>query len=134
MNDVSTFRLYLMRATYALIFGGLGVAEVLPGIMRHTKVGLMQGVVWSILAAVATLAALGIRYPLKMLPLLFFELLWKTIWLVAVGRPLWSGHQIDAQTWETIKACLMGVVIFPIVIPWPYVLTNYVKKPGDRWK
>jgi len=30
-------------------------------------------------------------------------------------------------------ACLMGIVLCPIVIPWPYVLANYVKKPGDKW-
>jgi hypothetical protein len=39
----------------------------------------MRGVVRSVLAAVSLLAVLGIRYPLKMLPLLFFELVWKTI-------------------------------------------------------
>jgi hypothetical protein len=33
---------------------------------------------------------------------------------------------------ETVKACLMAVVI-PFIIPWHYVLANYVKKPGDRW-
>jgi hypothetical protein len=33
-----------------------------------------------------------------------------------------------------MKACLMGVVLFPLVIPWGYVLANYVKAPADRWR
>ena len=27
-----------------------------------------------------------------------------------------------------------GAVVDLIVIPWPYVIANYVKKPGDRWR
>ncbi len=84
------------------------------------------------LAAIAVLAVLGIRYPLRMLPLLLFEVLWKSIWLIAIALPLWSAHQLDADTMETVKACVMGIVLVPIVIPWPYVLAQYVKKPGDR--
>src|SRR5208337_936194 len=134
MTEVSTFRLYLMRAMYLLIFVGLG-SEVWPGIIHHAKPwDLMHGVACSLLAALSALMALGIRYPLQMLPLLLFELLWKAIWLLAVALPLWSAHQLDPDTMETVKACLMGVVLCLIVIPWPYVLANYVKKPGDRWR
>ena len=133
-EDVSTFRLYLLRATYLLLVVGLGFM-IWPGIIHHAKtVSLMDGVVSSLLAAVSVLAVLGIRYPLKMLPVLLFELVWKTIWLIAFALPLWRANQLDPNTMETVKDCLWGMVIFPIAIPWPYVLANYVKKPGDRWK
>ncbi len=133
-SEVSTFRLYLLRAMYLLIVVGLG-SEIWPGIIHHAKAwDLMHGVASSLLAAISVLAALGIRYPLQMLPLLLFELLWKAIWLLAIALPLWSANQLDADTMETVKACLMGIVLVPIVIPWPYVLAQYVKKPGDRWK
>lgn len=133
MTQVSLLRLYALRATYLLLVVGLGI-EIWPGIIHHEKPWeLMQGVVSCVLGAVGALAILGLRYPLQMLPLLLFELVWKSIWLVVVALPLWSAHQMDADTWETAAACLMGV-IFPLVIPWPYVLSNYVKKPGDRWR
>lgn len=134
MTEVSTFRLYLLRATYLLILVGLGFT-IWPGIIQHAIAGdPTPGATSSLLAAVSVLAVLGIRYPLQMLPLLLFELLWKSIWLIAVALPLWSANQIDADTWESVNACLMGLIIFPIVIPWPYVLANYVSKSGDRWK
>jgi hypothetical protein len=132
MNQVSTFRLYALRATYALMFAGLAI-DVWPGIIRHGELSLSQGVVRSFLGAVALLALLGIRYPLQMLPLMLFELVWKSIWLIAMALPLWAAGRIDAAAQESIKACLMGVILFPIVIPWPYVIANYVKRPGDRW-
>ncbi|MEO8101883.1 MAG: hypothetical protein ABI790_05120 [Betaproteobacteria bacterium] len=134
MTDVSTFRLYLLRSTYLLIVVGLGLT-IWPGIIRHAMAGdPTPGATGSLLAAVSVLAALGIRYPLQMLPLLLFELVWKSIWLAAIALPLWSAHQIDADTRESIVACLMGMVIFPIVIPWSYVFANYARKPADRWK
>jgi hypothetical protein len=133
MTQVSLIRLYALRASYLLIVVGLGIT-VWPGLIHHDKPwGLMFGVVQCVLAAVSLLALLGLRYPLQMLPLLFFELVWKSIWLLVVAVPLWSAHSMDANTAETAFACLMGV-IFPIVIPWRFVIANYVAKPEDRWR
>lgn len=132
MTDVSTFRLYLMRAAYLLIAVGLAFT-IWPQIIHHpTPWSLWHGVGCSLLGAMSILAVLGLRYPLQMLPVFFFELVWKAIWLIAVGLPLWSAGQMDAENWETAQNCLMGV-IFLFVIPWRYVLANYVLKPGDRW-
>lgn len=133
MNNVSTFRLYLLRATYLLISVGLAFM-IWPQIIHHpTPWSLWHGVGCSLLGAVSVLAFLGIRYPLKMLPVLFFELIWKSIWLIAVALPLWSSGQMDSDNLETTQNCLMGVIV-PLVIPWSYVWTHYVKMRGDRWK
>jgi hypothetical protein len=91
-------------------------------------------VVSCLLGGVSILAAWGIRYPLQMLPVLLFELIWKSLWLISVALPLWSAGQMDARTWSTIIDCLVGVAIMPIVIPWGYVISNYVRRPGDPWK
>jgi hypothetical protein len=132
MNTVSLWRLYLLRATYLLLVVGLGI-EIWPDILHHDKPWeLMRGVVCAVLGAVCLLALLGLRYPVRMLPLLMFELVWKSIWLLTVAVPLWSGPGMDAHVWGTASACLMGVV-FPIAIPWRHVLANYVMAPGDRW-
>lgn len=134
MSELSTFRLYLLRATYLLIVVGLG-SDVWPALLRHDKTWtLWHGVGVSLLAAVTTLAALGVRYPVRLLPLLLFELVWKTIWLAAIALPLWRAGTIDPGTQETIFACGLGLVIFPLAIPWPYVVANFVRTPGDRWR
>ena len=134
MNVVSLFRLYLLRATYLFVVAGLA-ATIWPPILHHTKAWpLMNGVVCSLLATVSILAAWGIRYPLQMLPVLLLELIWKSIWLISVALPLWSAGEMDARTSSTVVDCLVGVILMPIVIPWRYVFTNYVKRPGDRWR
>ena len=95
---------------------------------------LMRGVVASMLGTVAVLSALGIRYPLKMIPVLFFELIWKSIWLLAFALPLWRSGQMNADTMESVKECLPGVVITILVLPWKYVWWQYAVMPGDKWK
>jgi hypothetical protein len=67
-----------------------------------------------------------------MLPLLFFEMAWKVIWLLRVALPLWSTHHMDADTAQTAFACAL-VAIFPFLIPWRVVIANYVTAPGDPW-
>ena len=130
-GEVSLARLYVLRAAYLLLVIGLG-AMIVPEIVSH---GLTtRGVIPSLLGAVWALALLGLRYPLQMLPLLLFELVWKSVWLAMVGLPLWLAGPLDASTAETMRANLMGLAIFPIAIPWGYVLRHYVRKKGDPWR
>jgi len=134
MNDVSTFRLYLLRAMYLLIGVGLALT-IWPHIVA--PISLVAGpnsVIRALLGALAAMCLLGLRYPLRMLPLLLFELLWKLIWVVASALPMWLGPGLDQYASDTLFATLMGVVLVPIVLPWGYVFEHYIKAPGDRWR
>ncbi|MDR3428192.1 hypothetical protein [Silvimonas sp.] len=132
-NEVSLLRLYLLRAMYLLVVVGLG-AVVWPGILQqHKQWELMQGIVTCMLAAFSLLAALGLRYPLKMLPVLLWELLWKTLWLALVPLPQWRAGHVDEAIVGNIFACSMVVLVY-ISIPWRYVFVHYLKNPGERWR
>jgi hypothetical protein len=132
--EISTFRLYLLRAGYLLIAVGLAIM-IFPGII-HPPENLphMNAVVRSMLGAVCLLAFLGIRYPLKMLPVLFFELVWKTIWLLAFGLRLWSADRLDQGMSETLNDTIFGIVVVLVVTPWDYVFNHYLKASGDQWR
>jgi hypothetical protein len=133
LAEVSTLRLYLLRAMYLFIAIGLALTKW-PGILNPPANATHMGnVVGSMLGALSLLVLLGTRYPLKMLPLLFFEFLWKAIWVLAFALPLWSGGQLDPATRETLIACLIGLVLVPLVMPWGYVLKQYLQVLGDRW-
>jgi hypothetical protein len=122
----------MLRAIYALLAFGMGV-QVWPEIIQHGGNWDEQaGITKCMLGSMSALALLGIRYPIKMLPLLFWELLWKTIWLVAVAWPLWSTGTMDADTAETAFAVAMVVLVY-VAIPWGYVFGAYVRQTGDPW-
>ena len=131
---VSTLRLYVLRAAYFMIFVFL-TTQIFPQVvMRGTEYPHMSGVARALLAALGLLALLGVRYPIKMLPILLFELAWKAIWILAIGLPLRMAHRLDAAQAQTFIDCTFGVVLCLIVIPWPYVIDTYFRAPGDRWK
>ncbi len=131
MNEVSLFRFYVLRAMYLLIVVGLG-ASIWPGVLnpaRHWE--LMEGVESCMLAAFSLLCLLGLRYPLQMLPILFWEVIWKTLWLILVPLPQWSAGHIDESIKPTIFAVSMVVLVY-LAVPWPYVFTKYVKAHSER--
>ena len=133
MQEVSLIRLYLLRAMYLLIGAGLGIS-LWPSLIASSGTVADAGtVVKALLGALSLLCVLGLRYPLRMLPLLIFELLWKIIWVVAFALPLWLTDRLDAYGQETLFACMIGVILVPLVIPWGYVYRTYAKAPTEAW-
>ncbi|HEY5845928.1 MAG TPA: hypothetical protein VIU11_10095 [Nakamurella sp.] len=86
-----------------------------------------------LLSAMSLLALLGLRHPVKLLPLLLFEAAWKLLWLCLVAIPKASSGDLDPATTETIVNCSLVIVILA-VIPWRHVWRSYVTGAGDRWR
>ena len=136
-REVSLPRLYFLRAGYLLIAVGLVLIKW-PVIVNHLinpegPLALFEGVETCMLVALSLLALLGLRYPLQMLPILLFEIGWKVIWTAVVVLPLWTAHQLDPATAMVFYTCLV-VLIVVAVVPWRYVIAEYVTKPGDPWR
>lgn len=132
MTDLSTLRLNLLRSGYALITIGLGIQIWSQLLNPGQSWELQESVVVSMLGALAVLSLLGLRHPLKMLPILLFEVLWKAIWLSRVALPLWVAGTLDAATASVVAACAVVVLVI-VVMPWDYILSHYVLAPGERW-
>ena len=129
-KDVSTLRLYVMRFVYLLNFVLLGL-DVWPALFRHQGAwDPVKGVAFSFWAALSLLSGLGLRYPLKMVPLLLLQLVYKAVWLAAVALPMWSA----VRSTDLTRAMVIGVVVDVLAIPWSYVLASYLKERGDRWR
>jgi hypothetical protein len=131
MREISLFRLYLLRALYLFVVVGLAI-DVWPDIIHHENWGIYEGIVKCMLIAFSLMCILGLRYPLQMLPVFLWELVWKTLWLMTVALPQWWGGHIDESLKPSIFA-ISFVWLFYVAIPWRYVLNHYAKKPGDRW-
>ena len=50
---------------------------------------MIGGLAKSILAVLALMSLIGVRYPLQMLPLMLYEIAWKTIWLTLLAGCAW---------------------------------------------
>ena len=128
-DEVSLFRLYVLRAMYLVLVVGLG-AMIVPELLSHELTS--RGVIPSLLGAVWLLAFIGLKYPLEMLPLLMFEFAWKAIWILAYGLPQWTAGRYPPTFAEDSFNIAFGAVLL-FVIPWGYAWRHYFKRPGARW-
>jgi hypothetical protein len=112
--------------------GGLAIVKW-PLLFTHGPWELKDGTVECMLIAMSLLALLGLRYPLRMLPILLFEVAWKIIWLAVIALPLWADNKLTGATRDQAGTVLL-VVILIAVIPWRYVFTRFIGSTGDPWR
>ncbi|NMH89361.1 hypothetical protein [Flavivirga algicola] len=127
MLGITKLRLYLLRGMYLFISLGLALTIWPEIIAPYQRLANEDSVIQSLLGALALLTVIGVRYPLKMLPVLIFELIWKLIWIFGFALPTWMNTDLDIYAEETFFACLIGVVLVPITVPWRYVYKRYIK-------
>jgi len=125
-------RLHLMRAGYLLMGVGLALVKW-PLLLRADTLPVYEGVVACLLSALSLLAFLGLRHPVRMLPVLVLESAWKLIWLATVALPATASGSLDAATEEVLVNCSVVVVILAVT-PWRYVWRQYARTPGDPWR
>jgi len=133
--ELPLYRLYVLRASYLLIGLAQG-SRTWPAILAITTRpwDFWHGVGMSFLGALTPLCFLGVRYPVRMMPLLIFEFTWKLIWVLAAWLPPYLGHTLDPDIADSFSGIFLGVVIVPLVLPWGYLWKTYVTTPGDRWR
>ena len=132
LPQVAMWRIYALRFIYLLIFLGLSSFVWQQLFLESAEWPVMRGVAKSMMAALALLCLLGIRYPLQLLPVLLFETLWKTLWILAIAIPARGSGQ-----WAMIEPTfyeVVGIIIVYFIMPWSYVWSRYVRQPGEPWR
>ena len=130
-EELSLTRIYMMRGGYALMVIGLALVKW-PLLPDAYTLPVYEGVTLSLLTAMSFLALLGLRYPVKLLPVLLFETTWKLLWLSLVALPTAINGDLSAAMSEVAVSCAFVVFIITAT-PWRYAWTLYVTSDGDRW-
>jgi len=129
-RQLSPIRLYSMRFFYlfnAIVIGAGAWPEL---INSRAPWDLIHSIAYSIYAGYSLLMLLGVLVPVRMLPLLLLQLVYKVIWIAAAGLPMWSAGNLD-QVSGMIKLFAAIVVLDLAIIPWRYVFGNYrLMSPG----
>ena len=131
-HELSLTRVNVMRAGYALMAVGLALVKW-PLLGQAASLPLYEGVTLCLLTAMSFLALLGLRYPVKMLPVLLFETTWKVLWLGLVALPhVIAGDMSPAMT-EVLVSFIPEVVIIAVT-PWDYVWRTYGRARVEAWR
>lgn len=125
-EGVRRINIYLLRLVYALTFLFVGI-DSWTAIINHTgSWDHVKAVAFCVWAAYSALSFLGLIHPLKMLPLVLFQIFYKVIWLIVVAYPLWRANQLTGSPAEEMAYTFLWVVLPVIAVPWKYVFENYI--------
>jgi hypothetical protein len=132
LHAVAFWRICMLRFLYLLIALSLSSFVWQQLFFESADWPVMRGIAKSMMGAVALLCIVGIFHPLKMLPVLIFEILWKTLWIGAIALPAWLNDRwtdsIESVFFESI-----GIVVAYAVIPWRYAWLRFVRSDDEPW-
>jgi hypothetical protein len=127
-DGVYKINIYLLRVLYILMFLFLGRDAWTHVLTHQGPWDPDQAVAWCVWASFSVLALLGILHPLKMLPLVLLEIVYKVLWLIVVAYPLWSTNQLaDSPRAEHLTYVFLLVALPIVAVPWKYAFDHYVR-------
>lgn len=127
------WRIHMLRLAYLLMAGVMGFYVWQQVIFEIGPWPAPRVIAKSMLASLALLSVLGLRYPLQMLPLMLLETLWKTVAILLIILPAWLGDRMTPDLYVLLKECA-GIAVVYLVMPWRYVWARYVRHPGEPWQ
>ena len=125
-QGVRPIQIFAMRVGYLLVVitvGNTAWSRLLPHEGTWDPVVAAALSMW---AGSSVLSVFGLINPLKWLPLVLFEIAYKSIWLVIVAYPLWSTSQLASSPAEGLTYAFLVVLVPVLLMPWGYVLRTYV--------
>lgn len=126
MFEHGVIRYGLLRLMYVLsiiVAGSIGLLMVLsPSSVNSlmampTDNPMVYGIAGSVFLAVALLSVLGLRSPLRFVPILLMELVYKTIWIVAVALPAYINGNFPSWAVATVVIFLVFIIGDLVAIP-----------------
>jgi len=127
LQSPPNWRLHLMRALFFLNFISLAFDNWSAVLFPTEQMDVLSGVAISFWAGFAMLNLIGVRFPIKMLPILLLQLLYKSAWILGTYLPAKASGVIDPSIQEFLWICIGGVVLNLLIIPWGFVYREFGK-------
>ena len=103
----------------SLFYPRLSQQSVFSDAFAYSEAFRLIGALWG---AIFLLSILGLFFPFKMSLILFFQLVYKTLWLVCAALPaMWIGSDFPKGM---SLFFLIWVLILPWIIPWKYLFLS----------
>jgi len=125
-EGVRPVNVYLLRLLFLLVFVFVGYDSWSYIVNHKGPWDHVRAAAFCMWASYSLLSIIGVFHPLKMLPLVLFEILYKLVWLIIVAYPLWSANQLSGSPAEPMTEAFLWVVLPIVATPWKYALDKYV--------
>lgn len=127
IREVSKIRTYLLQFIYLATALSVGFQAWMEIIVSEQIWDPIYGVAYSVWASYALLMLIGVRFPLKMLPLILLQFVYKLVWITGIYYPLYRIGENNEVAFGLFRSWLFAVVVELFIIPWPYVYKHYLK-------
>jgi hypothetical protein len=125
-DGVPRINIYLLRLLYTLMF--LFVCfDSWKHLFTHTGTwDNINAAAWCMWGSYTLISFIGILRPLKMLPIVLFEIIYKTAWLFIVAYPLWVKNELIGSPAEGMTRVFLWVILPILAMPWRYFFMVYI--------
>jgi hypothetical protein len=127
-EGVRPIQIYFLRTLFLLMFLFVGYDAWRVVLTHHGAWDPVRAAAWCMFAAYSLLSILGVFRPLKMLPIVLFMGVYKTLWLSVVAYPLWARNELAGSPAEEMANVFIWVVVAMLGVPWGYVIEHYIWK------
>ncbi|MTI20048.1 hypothetical protein E1176_03350 [Fulvivirga sp. RKSG066] len=124
---VPNWRLHFMRGLFFLNFISLALDNWSTILFPQGQMDTLTGVTISFWAAFSLLNLFGIRFPLKFVPILLLQLLYKSAWIIGTYLPAQNSGSLDEDLRSFFWVCIAGIALNLLIIPWKFVYVEYLK-------
>ena len=116
-----------MRGLFFLNFISLAFDNWQTILFPNSQMDTLTGVTISFWAAFSLLNLLGLRFPLKFVPILLLQLLYKSAWIIGTYLPAKNSDVLNEDLASFFWVCVAGIVLNLLIIPWKFVYYEYLK-------
>ncbi len=131
-EGVRPVNVVLLRVFFLLVVVFVGYDAVGYLLRYEPPAGHVQAAAFSMWAAFAVMGVLGFLHPLRMLPLVAFDIVYKVIWLGVVAWPLWSTGRLAGSPAEEMTGAFLWVVLPAAAMPWRYAFHTLIRGRNAR--
>ena len=125
-EGVPRINIYLLRILFTLMFLFLSY-DSWTHIIKHTGTWeVTDAAAWCMWGSYSIISFIGILRPLKMLPIILFEIIYKVTWLVVVAHPLWVKNELIGSPVEYTANIFVFVILPVFFMPWRYFIRTYI--------
>lgn len=125
-EGVARINIYGLRLLFALMFVFLSYDSWIHILHHKGPWEVTDAVAWCVWLAYGAVSWIGIIRPLKMLPVVLLEIVYKTAWLFVVAYPMWKKNELAGSDAEYTATVFIFVILPAIFMPWRYFFRTAV--------
>jgi hypothetical protein len=125
-EGVPRINIYLLRLLFTLMFLFL-TYDAWSHILTHKGPwDNANAAAWCMWGSYSVISFIGVIRPLKMLPIVLFEVIYKVAWLAVVAYPLWVKNELAGSPAEGMARVFIWVILPIAAMPWRYFFRKYI--------